>query len=286
MNRFSIAMTCVLAGHSAVAGLPRIFGTDPPPRAREKLHASISPTAPPAANRPSDPPPTPPSPAPTPPTAPFLTVDNYSVDVGEVAVIVPQTNCPEVKYFAIDKGLTVLPRKYLNTDTDMLAWGMTPGDFRMAAYSAMNGELTDPVVFTITVMGHAPQPPPGPQPVPPAPVPPVPPPPDPAPGIETAAQLWLVVVDDITRRQPATAAILADPIWFTFQSQGHKFRKYNITDPDAKNFQTQLTANGGQPVLVIMSAANNHWLNKDPADLKLPATPTGLQALVNKYTGK
>lgn len=229
-----------------------------------------------------------PTPLPTPPEAPVLIIVDTTVAVGEMAIIVPQTNCTKVRYAVVDKGLTAIPSKYFPTQPiDLLAWGIIPGDYRVAASGLFNGDITDLVVFTITVAGHGPQPPPTPpQPVPPGPGPAPQPPTPPTPGIETAQFLGIVIVDDVLRRQPATAAILADPIWQTLRKAGHKVVNYNITDPAAKSYQAQLTANGGQPVLVLTSLANNHWLNKDPADLKMQATPAGVQTLVNKYTGK
>lgn len=232
------------------------------------------------------PPPLPPAPNPNPNPPPEIELSLPAViagDVGAFIVVTAVTNCAEVEFYPLDSGLAVFPRKMLNSETATVVTATVPGDYRILAYTAM-GNIPSAPVLTIVRVGHAPQPPPGPAPNPnPGPVPP---PPAPTPGIETAAQLWIIVVDDITRRQQATAAILADPIWNSFRTAGHKVRFYNITDPAAENYKSQLAANGGQPVLVIMSIANNHWLNKDPADLKLQATPAGLQNLVNKYTGK
>lgn len=278
------SLLLILMAGGAVMGMPRLFGNPAKTTAQGERHASVSApapgiTAPPPVRYAADPAATPP---PAPPEIELTLPDIIPGDPGTFITVNAVTNCAEVEFFALDKGLAVFPRKMLTTATATVVTAVQPGDYRLLAYTAM-GDVPSAPVQTIVRVGHAPQPlpvPPGPQP------PPVPPPPAPTPGIETASQLWIVVVDDITRRQPATAAILADPIWRSFMAAGHQYRQYDTADPKSKDFKTQLDANGGQPVIVLMSRANNHWLNKNPDDLKLPATPAGVQALVNKYTGK
>jgi UDP:flavonoid glycosyltransferase YjiC (YdhE family) len=236
------------------------------------------------------PPPDPnPEPKPAPieePESPFIELpERVEGDVGNFIQVKAKTNGSEVRWFAADKGLNVFPAGSLRDSKTTVVTSMTPGEYRLVAYTALGNEPSDPVTTRIVVTGHAPQPPPQPtpQPVPP----PQPPPPPPQPPVVTASQLWIVTIDDAAARTDQIASVLGDTqFWYGLKAQGHKFINLDKRDPQIANYKAQIDANGGIPCVVIMDAATSKWLNKTPADMRLPTTTAGVQQLVSKYTGK
>ena len=245
--------------------------------------------------------PDPPSPPdPTPPTPPVEPVLNFPSrvegDVGDFIEVVPQTNLGEVHYYVVDKGLKKLPDSVALADhTVAVVQSMTAGQYRILAFSASGSKPVGPIEIMVVV--HGPQPPPTPPTPPPTPPPAPPPPPSPPPDPPQpkAAKLLIVTVDNIVSRDPRTSIVLSDMVfWNNVVSQGHQFIKLNTTMSDAASYKQMVDANGGVPVIVIMDATNYvpgqtktlPWLNKNPVDLRMPATTAGIQSLINRYTGK
>lgn len=201
-------------------------------------------------------------------------------EVDDWIVIRPDTNYPVVKYISLDRGLKVFPSGMLSSHVDTVVEAKAAGDYRMAAIAAEGDEPTDPLMFIVRV-GHAPQPPPGPGPQPPGPNPPGPTP----PPVVKAAKLIVVTIDDAKKRTPELTKTLMDPYWQMIRSKGHRVDQYNATNANVmETYAPQIKANGGLPTIVIMDAAGNKWLNKDPADQKLPANAESLKALLQKFT--
>jgi hypothetical protein len=222
--------------------------------------------------------------------APQLSLQDYTVTVGEHLLIEAQTNCVNVKFFLMDgPGLSQLP-SVTSDGTPVLnpaltkaivVQGTVPGEYRLLAYASLNDVLTPPVIATITVEGHGPQPPPG-----PGPGPQPPPAPTPTPVVKSA-KLFVFTIDNAEKRTAALTRVLNDPYWFALQAKGHSFAKYNTTRADVMGVcATELKANGGDgvPIIIIRDAATNKWLNKDPADLRMPADAASLKALISRYT--
>ncbi len=246
--------------------------------------------------------PVPPQPQPAPPDPhpailPVLAVANYVGDVGQHILVRADTNCSNVKFFVIDqKGLSLIPPDGITTapvPDAIVVQASAPGQYRMLAYASLNDITTNPVLFTITVTGLAPQPPPAPQPQPQPQPQPLPPAPAPQPAPVTAAKLWIVTVDDVSARTEVTAAVLGDVILWaqdgragSLKAQGHQWVKLNVTDPQVPNFDKMLKLNGGIPCVVILDAMTKKWLNQSASDTRLPNTVAGMQALINKYSGK
>lgn len=289
MNRFSlIALMGIMAGAACASA----EGLSLPPLKLlpGKPKATYRPLVLPKADGDTPPPAPEPSPDPTPVVVvqPLLVVPDYIAEPGEAIVVKPTTNCKHVQYYALDKGLTIPPLKeYLNDKylTDLILWGITPGQYRILAYSSLNDIQTPPTLFTITIQGE--QPPPQPQPNPqPQPQP------DPTPK---AAKLWIALIYDSTNvkggsTDPLAAILNNISFWNSLKAQGHEYQRIDSQkDPvGVAKFQQQIAANGGTPCVVIMDASNAKILNQ--GDFGIPKTTnpqsaiTAMQAMVAKYT--
>lgn len=291
----SLLLIACIAGCSAANGAtPRLFSSASGHRLKaESLKADPTPSPSPA---PLPVPPPAPLPVPEPDPVPTLTLPaEVEGNVGEFIKVAATTNASHVRWVPLEKGLAVFPGEMLRDSTSTVVMSATAGQYKLLAYAALGGVPTDPVTTMVVVNG--PQPPPAPAPIPgpapdptPAPTPaPVPPP---APNL-TAAKLWIVTIDDASKRSATTAAVLSDmTTWNGFTAQGHQWRKLNISEPQAAKFKQMVDANGGIPAIVIMDSVKalagqpHSWLNQNPDDLKLPATAAGLKALVAKYTAR
>jgi hypothetical protein len=258
-----------------------------------------------------DPPPPGPGPQPQPqpnpvPVQPELELPaTVEGDAGTFIPIKGKTNGKEVKWVSMDKGLAVFPAGMLRDATATVVQSAVGGQYRLLAYTARGDVPSDPVVVMVVV--HGPQPPPNPvppNPVPPGPGPqpnPVTPAPTPPDGVLKSSNLWIIPIDDISKRSayPQVAALLTDTkFWYAQKAAGHQFEIVNITDTrNMARFKTQIDLNGGLPCVVIMDAnvttwtdkngvkqTGNRWLNQDPKDLALPANTASMQALINKFS--
>lgn len=213
------------------------------------------------------------------PPAPSLSLpESVAGDVGAFISVKATTNGSDVRWVALDKGLNVFPAEQLRDSRGTVVTSSAAGNYRLLAYTALGGVPSDPRICMVVVNGA--QPPPEP------PVPPKPPDP-PKPPVVVPQNLWIVTVDDWGARTPTVAAMMSNvTLWQGFTAQGHQFRQLNKTDPAvAAKFSEQIKLNGGIPIVVLMTQ-DGTWLNKDPADMKFPATTEGMAALVRKYAGK
>ena len=231
-----------------------------------------------------EPNPTPVPPSPTPPLLPSLELPEVVTGkTGTFIKITAVTNGTHVRWKAISDNLAVFPGEMLVDSRSTVVTSSAAGDYELLAYTALNDIPSDPATTIVRITGPpAPVPPPGPQPgpLPPPPVPPV-----------TAAHLFIVTVDDVLARTPAMTTVFSDfAMWDSFKAAGHQYKMLNSTDPEAAKFAEQIALNGGLPVVVIMAwdAANPataKWMNKNPDDLKFPATSADMRALIAKYSG-
>lgn len=190
-----------------------------------------------------------------------------------------ETNCEEIVFYPVTKGLKVFPREFLNPEVAKAATiviAKLEGDYTMIAVGALNSKVAGPVEFIVRV-GHAPQPPPGPG---PGPIPP-----GPNPPVVKVQNLMIITLDDAVKRNPGIAAVLTDPYWQQIATKGHQRRQYNTTNAEAvSTYAEQLKANGGLPVVIVLDAATMKWLNRSPEELKLPANAASLKTLLARYT--
>lgn len=227
-----------------------------------------------------------------PPTPPYVRIGEIVGDVGEWIEVDPETNAVEVLFISMDPRLRVFPAKKLVDATSTVVEAREPGTFAMKLVIASGDHPLKPFDAVVRIRGPpAPVPPkPDPQPPGPAPTPPAPTPPTP---VVVAQDLWIITIDDITKRTPATAQVLAldTAMWDEFTAKGHEWQKLNTTNPKAAKFQSQVTKNGGLPCIVIMTKAGK-VLNDAPGpsydypDLKLRSDSAGMKALISKYAGK
>ncbi len=254
MRRFAILLLLV-AGCSIADGQVR-FGKTPTPQAEQ-----VGPE----------------------PIAPVISVPAVMEgDVGDFIRVTATTNGKKVKWMSMDRGLSVFPSDMLVDPKSTVVIAKAPGSYRLAAYTALNGEASDHVVCMVVVHGPQP-PPPKPEPVPPPPEP-TPPPPPPAPT--TFRPLWVVTVENSVARTQVITDIINNPIWGEFQASGHQWAHENSTNAKVMaKFDRMIKANGGLPCLIIMDAQSLQWLNVEPADLRLPSTAEALRARVAKYSG-
>lgn len=97
-----------------------------------------------------------------------------TTDPGEFLRVDAVTEGKQVRWFALDRGLSVFPSELLRDGKVTVVVGVKPGTFRLAAITSLNDELSELAVCQVTVRGDpVPPVPPG-----PTPPPPVPPPPD------------------------------------------------------------------------------------------------------------
>src|SRR5262252_2821841 len=194
--------------------------------------------------------------------------------VGMPTKVKAQTNGVMVRWFAKDDGLAMIDGELLKDSAITQVWANAPGQYRLMAYTSLNDVLTDPTMCLVVV--HGAQPPPQPTPVPPQPEP-IPPQPEPVPPpvVTQAAHLWIVTIDNVSKRNAATTTVLTDmQLDASIRRAGHQFKKLNSTTAEAQKFMPMVEANGGIPVVVLMDAdkTEHNWLNQTPLDLKLPTT--------------
>lgn len=243
------------------------------------------------------PPPPPPGPSPNPDPKPIVddapTLElqpQYDGNIGAWIHVKSNTNCSDVQWFSPDDNLNIFPQEQLKDATSTIVSSLTPGTYKLFAYTGNSAGITRPVMTMIVI--HGAQPPPQPPPRPAPPVPPVPPPVPPAPpsppAPATAAKLWIVVLDNAVSRSPQAAAILTDiNLRNALQAQGHTLEELNLSMPRAQLFKQQVNVLGGVPCVVILdpTKTKGNWLNQNPQDMRMPDSAAGFQALVAKYSG-
>ncbi len=93
----------------------------------------------------------------------------------------------EVRWLALDAGLSVFPSDLLRDSKTTVIVAQRPGRYRLAAWSA-KGDVPGEAAITTIVIGNVPEPPPGPGPGP------NPPGPNPDPAPQPSEGKWLMVV--------------------------------------------------------------------------------------------
>lgn len=109
------------------------------------------------------------------------------------------TDGKQVRWFALDRGLSVFPSDLLKDSKLTVVIAARPGSYRLAAITCLADELSDLVVTTVTIGG-------GPDPTPPDPTPPDPTPP---PADPLAVKVRLLYDADVSAKKVEHAALLA-----------------------------------------------------------------------------
>ncbi len=100
--------------------------------------------------------------------------------------------------------------------------------------------------------------------------------PTPSPVV-TATKLWIVAVDRFEGRTPAQGAILTDvDYWDVQRANGHNFRRYDVTDPDAARYEV-----ANPPSVVVQNAQSGKVLGVEP--IPANADRQWADGLVAKY---
>jgi len=105
-------------------------------------------------------------------------------------------------------------------------------------------------------------------------------PPAPADDVKRAAVLKVVTVDDFKDRTPERVAVL-DKL-----SRGvppHKFREYDVANPEWKRWQSQVDAAGGPPCAFFLDLKTLQPVGKP---MRMPAKFEDLQSAIDRYTVK
>jgi hypothetical protein len=114
-----------------------------------------------------------------------------------------------------------------------------------------------------------------------------------------AARLLLIFIVESGKPSPAAGALLSDPYFAvgngklippdSLWAKGHRYRAYTSASvagngPISSIYAQPIAAAGSYPLVIIMNADTSDWLNKSPADMKLPPNVAGMKALLGKYT--
>lgn len=176
------------------------------------------------------------------------------------ADVTATSDCTDIKWFVPENpGLVVMEYgKHGGKITDITVIGLQPGTYRIKAIGALNGKLSPVAVCTVTVPGAPTPPTPGPGPTP----------------TPTASKLWIVTLDDATKRTPGAMTVLgAESFWASLSAKGDKFSKLDITDPKAQAFSKYSSTT---PAMVVMNQTDGTVLWSGP----LPATVDALSTLL------
>jgi hypothetical protein len=110
------------------------------------------------------------------------------------------------------------------------------------------------------------------------------PPPAPADDVKRAAAMWVCTVDDFaTRGTPAGADPSVLEALSTTPIAPHRFREYNIDNPEWKTWKGQVDVVGGPPAVFFLELKTKTPVGK-PA--KLPARWDDLKKMIDSYTAK
>lgn len=202
-------------------------------------------------------------------------------EAGGFVVLKATTAGKRVKFLPLDPLLKQL-------DPGLLKDGKTGvfvapvGTYRVLAYSAVDGDPTEPAVCLV-VVGSGVNPGPGPSPVPPVPVPP----PDPLPG-PVKLPYHLLVIEETNDAGAGRGAILADvALRQRLVDKGHKMR---FVDKDVRDSTGQVptdlkpylarAAGKALPLLFVVDSAG-----KVLSEAQRPADAAGFLTLLTKLGG-
>lgn len=217
-----------------------------------------------------------PVPAPVPKPPALLVPAEVRGEPGEFIAIDTVTDGKSVKFFSLDRGLSVFPASKLATKKDTIVLAINPGTYRVLCYTTIGDELTDPAVCTVIV--GKPIPTPGP-----------PPPPNVDPNVDPvvlpAAKLWVIVIADRMGWPTDQAALVGSAtLRKAVTDSGHRFQVLDSTSDAAKPFAPNVAKAGGLPVLVLMEQGGSPA--KVRASIKLPDSESAFLAAVKAAAGK
>lgn len=75
---------------------------------------------------------------------------------GAFIAIKPKTAGKVVKFVALDSGINLFPSDLLADKTATVASSVTPGRYRILAYTALDGAPSEPAIVTVVIGGVAP----------------------------------------------------------------------------------------------------------------------------------
>jgi hypothetical protein len=292
MTRFLPLLLCLLlAGCPSSRGSESRVKTDQPKTARVKADSA--------------------------PQAEIRIPDKLTIKAGKIIKIEAKTSLSRVRWVKSDEedDLNLLDEDFNSSPLKTLAWAMPAGEYGVRAYGG--DSISNECVITVVDGDSAkpgppgPRGPPGPQgpegpegpqgpPGPPSPSPgpaPQPPPPDPVPV--KVARLMLVFIVEAGKPSPAAGALLSDPYFAvgngrlippdSLWAKGHRYVPYTSASvanngPISSIYAQQIATSGSYPLVIILNADTMDWLNRSPADMKLPANVAGMKALLGKYT--
>lgn len=98
---------------------------------------------------------------------PFTVPEKVEGKPGEFVTVSAVTEGKTVRWLVMDPGLQLFPSELLRDSKTAVVIGQAAGKYRLAVYTAINGEPTPPIICTVILGGPAPIPPPPPGPTPP-----------------------------------------------------------------------------------------------------------------------
>ncbi len=261
-----------------------------------------------------------PPPGPPPDALPTIRLpETLTIKVGKWVTITADTTLPRVRWIKSDDDddLNVEDEDFYPQPLKTRIWSMSPGEYRLMADGAdsnRNAVHSNWLVVTVVESESSRPGPPGPR-GPPGPqgergpkgdkgdpggdpVPPEPNPPDPQPPVK-AARLLLIFIVEAGKPSPAAGALLSDSYFAvgngklippdSLWAKGHRYRAYTSASvagngPISSIYAQPIAAAGSYPLVIIMNADTSDWLNRSPADMKLPPNVAGMKALLSKYT--
>lgn len=253
------------------------------------------------------------------PQASVTLPESLTVKAGNWKFITADTTLPHIKWIIGDAtdDLNMLPEELLVKPLITGVWSMTPGEYRIMAVGADASQQpieSNWCIITIIENDAAKPGPPGPPgprgppgeqgpkgdtgPQGPPGGDPVPPPPDPQPPVK-AARLVLIFIVEAGKPSPVAGALLSDPYFAvgsgklipadSLWAKGHRYLPYTSASvagngPISSIYAREIAASGSYPLVIIMNADTMDWLNRSPADMRLPPNVAGMKALLSRYT--
>lgn len=98
---------------------------------------------------------------------PFSVPEKVEGKPGEFVTVTAVTEGKTVRWLVMDPGLQLFPSELLRDSKTAVVIGQQAGRYRLAVYTAINGEPTPPIICTVILGGPGPIPPQPPGPTPP-----------------------------------------------------------------------------------------------------------------------
>ena len=191
-------------------------------------------------------------------------------DPGAFIRVPAETDCKEVRWFPIDRGLNVFPVELLRDSKTAIVTASRPGKYRLLAYTA-KGDVPSLPAECYVIVGDVP---PGPDPVPP--IPPIPPTPSPlTPAFQAAYD-----------KETATdkAASLAKLKSLYGQGAGNVANAENVQalDDMMRSIAAALGVSG--KLVGVQQEIRKEVLKVVPTDFARALTPQEKQDIANTYS--